>query len=119
MIASCKYQISKYTEKQVFHENVSADELPGRIEEIITELEFRQMSLWTAQYEHIFLLSKSGELSVKRRALKADEKVKESTSHNRQKNYIICEGSDVPPLVDMGVFTRDGKVVKSMYDKFR
>ncbi|SCY42856.1 class I SAM-dependent methyltransferase [Butyrivibrio sp. INlla14] len=118
-VENCSYQISKYTQKQVFHENVSASDLAGRIEEIITDLEMRQMSLWTDNYEYIFLLSKKGELSTKRRALKAEEKVQTSTSHNRQKNYIISEGSDVPPLVDMGVFTKDGKVVKSMYDKFR
>ena len=113
------YQISKYTEKQVFHENVSSFDIANRIEELINEHSFRQMSLWTETHEFIFLLSKKGELSVKKRALKADEKVASETSHNRQKNYIISEGQEVPPLVDMGVFTKDGKVVKSMYDKFR
>ena len=116
---SKSYQISKYTEKQVFHENVSSFDIAGRIEELIEEHSFRQMSLWTAQHEYIFLLSKKGELNVKKRSLKADEKVDTTTSHNRQKNYIISEGQEVPPLVDMGVFTKDGKVVKSMYDKFR
>ncbi len=95
-------------------------ELPERIEQLISEPGFRQMSIWTAQHEHIFLLSKKGELSVKKRALKEDEHVQSNTQeHNRQKNYIISEGQQVAPLVDMGVFTKDGKVVKSMYDKFR
>lgn len=114
------FQIAKYTQKQVFHENVKIQELPERIEQLISELGFRQMSIWTAQHEHIFLLSKKGELSVKKRALKEDEHVQSNTQeHNRQKNYIISEGQQVAPLVDMGVFTKDGKVVKSMYDKFR
>ena len=80
---------------------------------------FRQLNVWTDENEHIFLLSKKGELSVKKRLLKAEEVVKTESLHNRQKNYIISEGQQVQPLVDMGVFTREGKVVKSMYDKFR
>ena len=116
------FQISKYTQKQVFHENVEAKELAKRIEELTNELSFRQINLWTNEHEYSFLLSKKGELSVKRRALKADEQDhirQQSSDHNRQKNYIISEGQQVAPLVDMGVFTKDGKVVKSMYDKFR
>lgn len=116
------YQISKYTQKQVFHENVEAKDLAQRVEELTTELSFRQINLWTNEHEYSFLLSKKGELSVKRRALKEDEQChlkEQSSDHNRQKNYIISEGQQVAPLVDMGVFTKDGKVVKSMYDKFR
>ncbi|MBQ6587498.1 MAG: SAM-dependent methyltransferase [Butyrivibrio sp.] len=116
------FQISKYTQKQVFHENVEAKELAKRIEELTNELSFRQINLWTNEHEYSFLLSKKGELSAKRRALKADEQDhirQQSSDHNRQKNYIISEGQQVAPLVDMGVFTKDGKVVKSMYDKFR
>ena len=116
------FQISKYTQKQVFHENVESKELAKRIEELTNELSFRQINLWTNEHEYSFLLSKKGELSVKRRALKADEQdhiMQQSSDHNRQKNYIISEGQQVAPLVDMGVFTKDGKVVKSMYDKFR
>nr|MDE6762215.1 SAM-dependent methyltransferase [Oscillospiraceae bacterium] len=40
-------------------------------------------------------------------------------SHNKAKNYIISEDKPFPALVDMGVFTKEGKVAKPMYGKFR
>ena len=113
------YQIAKYTEKQVFHENVPGDKLAERCELIATDAGFRQLNIWTLEKEFTFLLSKKGDLKVSGRLLKEGEKTKSEATHNRTKNYIIEEGQQVEPLVDMGVFTKDGKVVKSMYDKFR
>ncbi|MDO5349837.1 MAG: SAM-dependent methyltransferase [Lachnospiraceae bacterium] len=40
-------------------------------------------------------------------------------SHNRVKAYVLEEGIPVPFLIDLGVMTREGKVVRSKYDKFR
>ena len=40
-------------------------------------------------------------------------------SHNRKKHYILEEGIPVPFLVDLGVMTKEGRVVNSRYDKYR
>ena len=40
-------------------------------------------------------------------------------SHNRKKHYLLEEGVPVPFLVQLGVMTPDGRVVKARYDKFR
>lgn len=50
---------------------------------------------------------------------KTAAEVAHENTHNRKKNYIIPEDKPFPALVDMGVFTKDGKVAKPMYDKFR
>ena len=49
----------------------------------------------------------------------SEDNVKVSLSHNRKKRYILEEGRPVPFLVDLGVQTKEGKVITSRYDKFR
>ena len=39
--------------------------------------------------------------------------------HNKEKNYILKEGMLIQPLIDLGVFTKEGKVVNSKYDKYK
>lgn len=107
------FHVSKYTEKQVFHERAQS---PA---EYCTDLltEYMQLNAWDSSREFMITLTKKGAASYKVKAAENAPKVRES--HNREKQYIIREGTVVPPLVDMGIFTKDGKVVSSMQDKFR
>ena len=41
------------------------------------------------------------------------------TEHNREKEYILREGENIPALVDLGVFTADFKIVRAKYDKYK
>lgn len=112
-------QISKYTDKQVFHENIASEHLCARCVEL-TEQHFRQVNGWTREEEHIILLSKKGACSYKVKKNAADPSGNTGEQeHNRRKNYILQEGMVIEPLVDMGVFTKDGKVINAMYDKYR
>ena len=114
------YQIARYTEKQVFHENVSLEELGEKCFEI-ADGRYKQMNAMSATEEHIILISKKGKCNykVKKTATDTVKLTGKTEGHNRKKNYILKEGMNIEPLVDMGVFTKDGKVVNAMYDKYK
>ena len=110
------YQIEQYTEKQVFHQNVNMDALVQYLLEKMS-VDYRQLNGFEEGYEHMLMISKKGvPVYKKKRNAQASGGVE---SHNRKKQYILQEGEVIPPLVDMGIFTSEGKVVRSMYDKFR
>lgn len=114
------YQVAKYTDKQVFHENITQEELLERMF-ALAENRYKQINGMSATEEHIILVSKKGNCTykVKKTATDAVKLAAKQQGHNRQKNYILKEGMNIAPLVDMGVFTKDGKVVNAMYDKYK
>ncbi len=112
------YQIAKFTETQVFHENVGEGEVAERVYQLLAS-GFKQLNAWSDRFEHMILLSKKGQSTFKKKALKEQTPVSIDAKHNREKNYLIKEGKPVEPLVDMGVLTPDGRIVKAMYDKYK
>ena len=112
------YLISKYTKKQVFHENIDEKEIASKVNELSIP-DFRQINAWSDSFEYIILISKNGKFTYKKKGIKQNVKLAVNNNHNREKNYLIKEGQNIEPLVDMGIFTKDGKVVKAMYDKYK
>ena len=109
------WQIERFHNNQAFHENVEQDELIPLLLQLMER--FKQLNAWDAEYQYSLKLTKKGKpLFNRQRCLL---KPKQQQGHDREKNYLLREGEIVPPLVDMGVFTQEGKVVRSMYDKFR
>ena len=108
---------SKYTEKQAFHETVDKPKLLERIL-ALAENNFRQINVFAADGEHILLISKKGACKYTHKKSSVC-KPKIDESHNRKKKYILNEGEIIPPLVDMGIFTSEGKIINSMYNKYR
>lgn len=111
------YQAASYTEKQVFHQNIRNNELESYLADTVVG-SYLQVNAWDDEKEYMILISQKGKVSYKTKRTSGD-KAKKASAHNRKKQYLIEEGTVVAPLVDMGVFTAEGKVVKSMYDKFR
>ena len=112
------FQIEKYTQKQVFHENVKPAELEEALHALL-ELGYRQLNSYSDSEQMEMKISKKGKVLLNRRKQEGASAKAAPASHNTEKNYILKEGSIIPPLVDLGIFTPDGRVVKSMYDKYR
>ncbi len=112
------YQLTCYTEKQAFQSNIYIEETPSKLAEIFPA-KLKQMNIFTSSREISLKGAKNGKLLKTSRMLTDKEALKTTASHNRKKNYILQEGMVIPSLVDMGVFTKEGKVVASMYDKFK
>lgn len=112
------YQLARYTDKQVFHENIPCSQLPSKCADLL-ENTYLQLNAWTKDQEYSLGLSKKRKILYRAKQNQNPELLAWNPSHNRKKQYILEEGQAVGPLVDMGVFTKEGKVVRSMYDKYK
>lgn len=110
------YQIEKYTDKQVFHENIEINKLKEKLIEIIKG-NYKQVAAWSENNTFDLKISKKGKMHLSQK--RSDNKKLVNKSHNKEKNYILKEGMIIEPLIDLGVFTKEGKVVNSKYDKYK
>ena len=110
------FQASAYTEKQVQHYNLTEEEV---YEKVAGWMEgFRQLEVLHPKKQVQVLVSKKGKRTV--RQLKSGCPVPAAPlEHNRRKKYILDPDIPVPFLHDLGVQTKEGKIVHSRYDKFR
>lgn len=113
------YQLEEYRGTQVFHSNCDEEELLDKVVSYLTEGAFRQAEMVSAFFQYTMLLGKKGTVTVKKKKTEGASAVLPVKEHNRQKNYLLPEGTAVPFLVDLGVMTAEGAVVKARYDKFR
>lgn len=109
------FQESKYEGTKVFHKNLEIEDTQKAIEGYLEV--FKQVQIITEEENVTILSGKKGNLTF----ISNKNKVWQMPdfSHNRSKNYILEEGKPIPFLVDLGVMTKEGKVVKEKYSKFR
>lgn len=124
------FQAAQYTKTQVFHKNIEEDEMREWLSERIRN-DFKQTQIKAGDKEYTLLSGKKGNVTVRERHGAGGGKAtavpgtacglpdKSNFSHNRKKTYILPEGTPVPFLVDLGVMTTEGRIVRSKYDKYR
>lgn len=113
---SLYFQVSRYTDKQVFHENMTAEDALETLSGWILH-DFRQAQIRMQDEMVTVLVSKKGKATVKSKKAVCIET--QNLEHNRKKQYIIEEGTAVPFMIDLGVMTESGKIIRTRYDKYR
>lgn len=110
------FQLESFTKTQAFHENLTPE---SAVEKIALYMEaFRQMQVETVKEDVTVLVSKKGKVTVQRKKKKENAQ-KADLAHDRRKRHILEPGIPVPFLMDLGVMTEEGKIVRSKSDKFR
>lgn len=112
------YQLSGYTKTQVFQSNIQVSQLFAAILQYFPK-EFEQLHIFVDDQDISLRMTKKGKLlkNINKKITVSENK--QQQTHNRKKNYLLEEGQIIPPLIDMGIFTKEGKVVRSMYDKYK
>lgn len=110
------YQVEKYTDKQVFHENIEIEDLRDHLLDYM-ENSYKQLAAWSENNTFDLKISKKGKVFLGKKNANNSNLI--NKDHNKKKNYILEEGMIIEPLIDLGVFTKEGKVVKSKYDKYK
>ena len=107
-------QFEQIVKNQAFHENVPLKNLSDFFGEKM--LRYKQADIFLAD-SHYVAFSKNGETTFHK--TKSPPSDSANFGHDRKKCHIIEEGDDVPVLVDLGIFTKERKIINSMQGKFR
>lgn len=110
------FQAESIVNNQAFHQNILAGELGEWCSANLIGL-YKQICLVFHDKDVTYLYSNKG--SVKRLEKKTAIKNIEGQNNNRSKKYILNEGDNIPVFVELGIFTKDLRIVHSMYDKFK
>ncbi|MCL1858417.1 MAG: SAM-dependent methyltransferase [Oscillospiraceae bacterium] len=107
-------QFESFYNNQAFHENILLENLHDFFRENI--LKYKQADIFLTNSHYMAFNKNSEILFYKTKDKIINIKTKE---HNRRKNYIITEGDNIPVFIELGIFTKDFKIINSMYNKFK
>ena len=111
------YQLESFRDNKAFHRNLGESALEAAAAEEL-EGKYRQVLLVTENESRQYILRRDGSYKKPSSAAALPRPGGEQ-AHNREKDYILREGEAIPALADLGVFTKDYKIVRARYDKFK
>lgn len=111
------FQASEYVGKQVIHSNLEKEELRDYVNDNLVK-NFKQGQFAYVDGDGQVLCGSKGNMTVKYKK-NVNAREQKSLEHNKRKQYILEEGKPVGFLIDLGVMTKEGKIITSKYDKFK
>lgn len=109
------WQIEKIKGAQAFHENFNKEEFLRWID-CVAKNNFSQCCITAEGMTLHYTIFPD---KTKRKQTENKVKNSEKKSHNNEKKYLLNPGENIQALVDLGVFTKDFKVVNQKYDKYK
>lgn len=109
------WQIEKIKGTQAFHENFNKEEFLRWID-CVAKNNFSQCCITAEGMTLHYTIFPD---KTKRKQTENKVKNAEKKSHNNEKKYLLNPGENIQALVDLGVFTKDFKVVNQKYDKYK
>ena len=109
-------QIESFKDNKAFHKNIDLNnlqELEDNLKEYIDN--FKQILL-QIEGSDISFIRKKENFSRKE---KESNLVKTSNEHNKKKQYILNEGDKIDFLIELGLMSVEGKILKSSFNKFK
>ncbi|HOK48742.1 MAG TPA: SAM-dependent methyltransferase, partial [Sedimentibacter sp.] len=107
-------QLEKFTDTQVFHENLTYEDAYDAFLEFVNE--YRNINFFTGDADYQILVSKKGSIKINRKNPTKKLKIE---AHDKEKQYMISEYQSCDFLITLGVMNKDGKVYAKKYDKFK
>lgn len=113
------YQAEYIFDNKVTHTNIDAAVTPDFCVNLM-EKDFKQANVFTAEHDIQVLAAKTEKPRITTNLADSNHiGLSGSLSHNREKNYIIPDGTPCDFLIRLGVMDSNGKVVQKHYSKFR
>ena len=109
-------QIESFKDNKAFHKNIDLNnlqELEDNLKEYIDN--FKQILLQIEDSDISFIRKKEN-FSRKE---KDSNLIKTSNEHNKKKQYILNEGDKIDFLIELGLMSVEGKILKSSFNKFK
>ncbi len=112
------FQESNHIGTKVYHINRGKQETINIIVDYMKN-SFKQLEVVTRKKRTTVLVSKNEKVTIKTKKI-TESMIKEvDLSHNRKKKYLLQEDIVIPFMVDLGIQSKEGKIIHSKYDKFK